>query len=200
MVKLDKLILLEKVSSVNLSQCNIIENWYEEEKGIRTRILENGGRYFLHTATDNGTVSCMEIAIDWQPWEHRIIFAWTPDDRHIHRIESGLARPIYEILQLSLDQIQPGDSCTYKGMEVTYVDPNHIRLNDKTVKVVQDSTWTYAARHNFILAQNGAAGFFRFMEQMAEEYNRYHILPVYCGLWEGFFERYKAIREEVEAA
>lgn len=195
MIKLEKLIPLEKAHVVDIPQCNIIENWYDEDKGIRTRILQKDGRYFLHEEKANGETSCVEVAVDWHIRADRILFAWTPDDRHIYRVESGGVRPLYDVLRLELDQIKPGDSCSYWGMKLTYLDKEHLRLNDITVSVIADSEYTYALRKKWIRAMDGAAGLYRFLENIAEEY-AIGLFPVLQFSWNKIFEFYKAIREE----
>lgn len=198
MIKLEKLIPLEKAPAVDISKCNLLENWYDEEMGLRTRILEADGRFFLHEAFDNGAVSCVEIAVDWRIRADRIRFAWTPDNRHIHRIESGGVRPLYDVLQLELDQIQPGDSCSYRDLKLTYVDKEHLLLNDQLVSVVADSSYVYALRKKWIRAQSGATGLFRFLEHIAEEY-AFGCSPVLQYSWGKIFEFYNASGKEATA-
>lgn len=199
MIKLEKLIPLEKAPVVDISQCNILENWYDEDKYIRTRILQKDGRYFLHKEKTNGETSCVEVAVDWRIRADRILFAWTPDDRHIYRVESGGVRPLYDILSLELSQIQPGDTCSYKGMTVTYVDKDHLRLNNVLVSVVADSEYTYALRKKWIRAINGAAGLFRFLENIAETY-AIKEFPLFECDYRKIFSYYQADRKDGAAA
>lgn len=190
MVKLEQLITLDKSSVVDIRYCNIVSDDTDEDKNRRRRILEQDGRYYFHEMIDGEVTRCCEIAVDWKPANGRTQFAFTPDDRHIYYLREGMNLD-FEVKRLDRKQIKPGDSCTYRGMELEILDEQHLQLNSVVVPVVEDSGYTYKLEQKRIKASGAAVGLYIFLENIAE-HERAGTLPLFSGAWDKIFTYYNA--------
>lgn len=190
MVKLEQLMTLDKSSVVDIRYCNIVSDDTDEDKNRRRRILEQDGRYYFHEMIGGEATRCCEIAIDWKPANGRTQFAFTPDDRHIYYLREGMKLD-FEVKRLDRKQIKPGDSCTYRGMELELLGDGLLSLNHTVVYVEEDSGYTYKLEHARIKASGAAVGLYIFLENIAE-HERAGTLPLFSGAWDKIFTYYDA--------
>lgn len=190
MVKLEQLMTLDKSSVVDIRYCNIVSDDTDEDKNRRRRILEQDGRYYFHEMIGGEVTRCCEIAVDWKPTNGRAQFAFTPDDRHIYYLREGMKLD-FEVKRLDRKQIKPGDSCTYRGMELEILDEQHLQLNSVVVPVVEDPGYTYKLEQKRIKASWAAVGLYIFLENIAE-HERAGTLPLFSGVWDKIFTYYDA--------
>lgn len=189
MVNLEQLMTLDKSSVVDIRYCNIVSDDTDEDKNRRRRILEQDGRYYFHEMIDGEVTRCCEIAVDWKPANGRTQFAFTPDDRHIYYLRKGMKLD-FEVKRLDRKQIKPGDSCSYRGMTLEFVDEQHLRFNSVVVPVVEEMGYTYKLERRQIKASGAAVGLYVFMENIAEEGKEK--FPVFYYVWDKLFTYYNA--------
>lgn len=175
MKKLKDLIHLEKKSDVEIRYCEIVAD--KEDVDRRVRILKDGERYFYHEMRSGEVTACFEVAESWRPWDF-IIFAWTPDDRHVYEIETRnlTARPTIHKLEDASD----GDSFSDLGHAVT-LDGDHLVVDGKRIPVTADREWAWKIMKTKIRAIGGAKGLFIELENKAEE-RRNGIYPLFSDL------------------
>ena len=154
-------------------------------------ILEKDGRFFYREDHEGELVCCYEIVVDWRPFGGKYtVYAFTPDDLHVYQVETGRKRiGNFNILQMDLDLIQPGMSCTYNGSILEYIDESHVSFDGRKVSVEADTEYTYKIQKGKIKARNGARGLYRFFDLVAEE-GKYKACPFWCPVWWKFFELY----------
>lgn len=189
MVKLEKLATLEKRSSVDIRCCEIIADATDERRNERARILRDGERYFFHRMRGGEVVECFEIAVDWKPWNSVIIFAYTPDDRHIYQIDSRFPLDVPKVLRMDREVPHLGDTCVYSGHTVE-LSTDSIFFDGRKIKVEEDGEYTYAMRKTKILAKGGARGLFAFLDQIAEESKAGERFPVFSSTYQMLAEKY----------
>lgn len=177
MKKLCDLINLKKKSKVNLHYCNIIAKTdFDDEQGVKTaRVLENDGRYFYHEMRNGDFVRCFEVALSWEPFENVKVFAFTPDNLHVWQFEtrkrdnSRVADvSSFEVMSIDENLISNGMECECLGVVVCLESDCMISINGKSVKVKPCYDFVYCLQKSQIKAIGGAAGLYRFLENIAE--------------------------------
>lgn len=189
MVKLEKLVTLEKQPSVEIRYCEIIADATDERRNERARVLKDGERYFFHKMRDGEVVECFEIAVDWKPSEDTIIFAYTPDDRHTYQIDSRILLNAPNVITLKSSEVQAGDRCEYGGHTVELAD-GAIIFDGRKIRVDDIGGYTYRLLKTKILARDGAAGLFAFLDRIAEEYNAGNKFPLFDGVYQVMAKKY----------
>ena len=185
MKKLADLIGLEKASSVEIRYCEIIADKEDGER--RCRILKNGERYFYHEMRNGEVFRCFEMAESWRPFAGKfIVFAYTPDDRHVYEIESRNPT-LYPSIH-KLDRPMIGDSAVFQGHTLELAD-GAIIMDGKKIPVEQDHTYAWKLMKTKIRAIGGAEELFSEMELMAEEAKN-GIFPLFEQLWKIIAEKY----------
>lgn len=177
MKKLCDLVNLEKSSSVNFRYCEIIAMREKEtDDGAETvRILRDGERYFYHEMKNGDFVQCFEIALSWEPFENVKVFAFTPDNLHVWQFEtrkrdnSRVADvSSFEVMKLDENLIVEGMACKCLGVCACFESDCMISINGKSVKVKPCYDFVYCLQKSQIKAIGGAAGLYRFLENIAE--------------------------------
>ena len=190
MVNLEQLMTLGKSSVVDIRYCNIVSDDTDEDKNRRRQILEHDGRYYFHVVIGGEVTRCCEIAVDWKPANGRTQFAFTPDDRHIYYLREGMKLD-FDVKRLDRKQIMSGDSCSYRGMTLEFVDEQHLRFNSVVVPVVEEMGYTYKLERRQIKASGAAVGLYIFLENIAE-HELAGTLPLFSGAWDKIFTYYDA--------
>ena len=170
MKKLEDLIPLEKKSVVDFRFCEIVSDYDDVKKNIRFQIMKRDDRYFFQKMKDGDVVECYELALSFTAFGGKIlIFAYTPDDKHVYQIDSRFPQ-IREVLQLKSNQIHEGDSCSYDGHTLVYVDRDTVMMDGIKIQVTDDSEYVYKIQaRRKLRAKDGARGLYIFMEHIAEE-------------------------------
>lgn len=189
MVKLEKLVTLEKQSSVEIRYCEIVADATDERRNERARMLKDGERYFFHKMRNGEVVECFEIAVDWKPWEDTIIFAYTPDDQHFYQIDSRVPLAVPNVTALRDWEVQAGDRCQYDGHTVELAD-GAIVFDGRKIRVDDTSGYTYKLLKTKILANGGAAGLFCFLDKIAEEYKAGDKYPIFNRIYQAMADKY----------
>ena len=188
MKRLKDLIGLEKSSAVEIRYCEIVSDYSDENKNIRYRILKSGERYFYHKMRDGEVVECFEVALSWKPTGDILIFAYTPDDRHVYEIDSR--NPSFrDVFKLEKEQIHGGDSCEFRGHKLEYADENKLILDGVSLFVEFCGEYVYNLMKRKIKAIDGARGLYIFLENIAEEgkANKY---PLFADVWNMIADKY----------
>lgn len=190
MKKLEELTGLEKQSVIDLRYCNIIADKSDATENIRTRIVEQGGRYFFHQMQDGEVTACFEIAESWKPWGGVTVFAYTPDDLHIYEVDT-YNPSVHNVRQLDSALVKPGMSCSYGGRTVELLDLSHICMNGVSIQVESNSDYVFKLMKSKIKANGGARGLYCFLDQIAER-SKVEKFPLFCDTWNKIFEKYVA--------
>ena len=191
MIKLEQLISAEKNAVLDLASCTIVSE--EITNDFSKFILEKDGKYYFREEQEGKQISCFEIIPSWKPFPHVTVFAFTPDNLHTYEVESGRKSfGYFEVRQLGNDQIFPGMTCTYRNDTLEYEDESHVKFNGKSILIKPDSGYTYRGLKKSIRARDGAKGFFRFMENIAEQ-SKQNPYPVFCFAWEALFKKYASV-------
>lgn len=198
MVKLEQLITLEKKPHVDLQKCIVRFDGINQETGNRQRILESvHNRTYYHEMSEGIVVRCFEIAFDWKPFNKFYVYAYTPDDRHLCRIEVR-DQIFFDVLPLNCEQIRNGDSCSHDGISLVVEDRNHIRMNNVSIPVVQDSEYVYSLRRDSIHAMNAASGLYCFLENISAR-KAMGNYPIFHDIWRVIAQHYGAVQKEAAA-
>ena len=182
MVRIDKLVKLEKESKVDLRYCEYIADMENLEENKRIRILEDNGKFYYHEMQNGEVVKCFELALSWKPFGEFYVFNFTPDNLHVYEIETrNLGK--FEAKPLEEYQIVEGMKCSYNGMTVEYEAENSLKLNGKSVEVVEDGEFILKLLKTKIRALGGAKRLYIFLENIAEESknNSYPLFSTYWG-------------------
>ena len=190
MKKLEELTALEKRSNADVRFCEIVADEDKLETNERARILKDGERYFFHKMKDGEITECFEIALSWKPFPDVLIFEYTPDDRHILKIDSRSLFRV-DVLAMHREQIKSGDKCEYKGHTLEYIDENAIAFDGKQIKVKTDYDYTYKLQKRQIRAIDAARGLFIFLEEIAYT-SQFEKFPMFYQVWEIMAEKYTA--------
>lgn len=189
MKKLEELIPLEKQSTVDLHYCNILFDEQDEIENTRARIVEQDGRLFYHEMQDGETVRCFEVAESWRPFPDVVVYCYTPDDKHIHEIDSRFLFA-HDALRMDEDLVEAGMTCRYKGHVAEFMDDEHISMDGAALPCIERSSeFVYKLMKRKILAMDGARGLYCFLDQIAERSNMGE-LPVLSGAWDALLEKY----------
>ena len=188
MKSLKELTALEKEASIDLQKCKVVAE--EVVDGTESRIVELDGRYFVHRMKEGHVTKCFEVAVSWRPFEGIIIFAYTPDDLHVYEVDSR--RPAAaDVKKLEESLVQPGMSCDFNGMTVTFKDDSNIAMNGILISVEPCSEFVFKLMARKIKAIGGARGLYCFLDRIAEQ-GKYEKYPTFCDAWAKIREKYAA--------
>ena len=179
---------LQKNCNVDIRYCNILSDERDENENKRFRILEADGKYYYHEMQHGEVINCFEVAIDWKT-DNFTLYSFTPDGKHIYRIDGKKPSAVEHIYKLADDYIIEGMQCNYNGIKITYISDNEIMVNNKKIVVDADSSYTYRLLKRKIYAAGGAKGLFAFLDNIAE-YGKFDRYPLFHQVYDMLFNKY----------
>lgn len=165
MKKLKDVLQLEKNHAVKtFALYDYVADFEDVEKNTRKRILQSrvDSRYFYHEMTNGETVTCFEMAFEWEPFPGVKIFAYTPDNIHVCTMDS---RTPGKTECRKIEAVHSGMSFTHDSKKISVVSAETLDINGRKVKVEEDMAYVFKCLKSKIKAAGGAFELFRVLEQ-----------------------------------
>lgn len=189
MVKLKDLLSLQKDIVLDLNACTVLQQETDLDKGVIRYVLQKDEQYYYGQDFGDHRIISQEIVVDWTPFPHRVIYAYTPDAHHIYQVETGLDSLVFSYCPLALSDIEPGMQCSYDGHTLEYVNSSHLKFDGRILPVENSTEFTYQILKTKLRGIDGAKGIFRFFDSIAEEGK--HTVPFWYCRWNRIFEFYQ---------
>lgn len=167
---LSDLITLEKQSTINPDDCEIITDKIFDDIRICVLFNKDHEKYYYHKSQDGKVIQCFEMALSRCSYKDCYILDFTFDNIHRCWIDSRIPDTI-NISSLYDDEINIGMKCKYHIMEVEYESENSLKFNGKSIPVIPDTEYVFRIRKNKIYAKGGAKRLFGFLENIAVNEN-----------------------------
>lgn len=188
MMKITELNALQKNCDIDYRYCNIISEQRTDDGEKCFRILENDGKYYFQEMQHYEVVNCFEVAVDWKS-DKFTLYSFTPDGKHIYRIDDRFPSRIDHIYTLNNDCISDGMQCEYNGVKITYISDDEITVNNTKIPVEYNSKYKYKLLKKKIYAIGGAKGLFAFLDNIAE-YGKVEKIPLFREVYSLLQEKY----------
>lgn len=99
-------------------------------------------------------------------------YSFTPDGIHEYTIDLEQDGKIsIDSHRLWHSNVKPGMKCEYAGYEMEYVSENQIKINGNSVRVDNESGYTYRMLKTKMKGEDAAVGVFIFFDHIAESNN-----------------------------
>lgn len=180
--------LPKEVDGIRLEDCNIITQTSDKYR-YKAIIAEKDGHYYMFEdnqrfRADQPQLHHLLVPTDCTygkcireiyPDEKKDEFYYTPDDCHRYSVryykQSGYCAAPY-VFTRDPKEIAHGESCTYKGIKLTYLTSG-VKIEkdsvERCIQVKEDTNFVYKVLKREIKAKHGAAGLYAFFENIAEQ-------------------------------